>query len=218
MTINTMVVRLTDGLKSPIDYAPNRVYDISATIDNPTPDTLEHTITMIRDAGNRYLSNTRVVSVSQEIGLPGSPEHAEALKTRKPRKPATPAADPMAEHVILNDPHVIEHIAENKADLIVQPNDTDMTRPREPIQPEPAIIEQDDLADVLGAAPAITDEQLGQIVRRRNAELGETGPQLIRGLLNSYNPEPETRVFQLKELTQSDRSGFLDKLNQLQGA
>ena len=202
MTINTMVVRLTDGLKSPIDYAPNRVYDISATIDNPTPDTLEHTITMIRDAGNRYLSNTRVVSVSQEIGLPGSPEHAEALKTRKPRKPATPAADPMAEHVILNDPHVIEHIAENKADLIVQPNDTDMTRPREPIQPD----------------PAITDEQLGQIVRRRNAELGETGPQLIRGLLNSYNPEPETRVFQLKELTQSDRSGFLDKLNQLQGA
>lgn len=56
---------------------------------------------------------------------------------------------------------------------------------------------------------APSDADLNSAVQKRNAELND--PDLIRGLISSYNPEP-TKPFQLRQIAADKRAEFLTKL------
>lgn len=81
------------------------------------------------------------------------------------------------------------------------------------VQPETTA--NDDL-DLTTAAPSeVTDADLNAAVQKKNTEI--TNPEAIRGLIATYNPDP-TRVFQLREVPQAQRAGFLAKLAELKKA
>lgn len=90
--------------------------------------------------------------------------------------------------------------------------------PPEPKQPAAdSIVTPDDLSDLV-TVQEISDAELNTAVTRRLQELGPTGPAQVRGLKDSYNPEPGKRVLQIRELTQEQRADFLAKLAELKGA
>ena len=58
----------------------------------------------------------------------------------------------------------------------------------------------------------ISDSLLNEKVQAKNAVLGD--PVKIRNLISTFNPDP-TQHFVLRELPQSQRQSFLDKLKEL---
>lgn len=58
----------------------------------------------------------------------------------------------------------------------------------------------------------VTDADLNSAVQKKNAVLND--PPKIRALIGSYNPD-QTKVFQLREIPQAQRAGFLEKLEGL---
>lgn len=65
------------------------------------------------------------------------------------------------------------------------------------------------------AVTEITDADLNSEVQRKNAEL--KAPDQIRALIGSYNPD-KSKPFQLRQITQADRAGFIAKLKALKAA
>lgn len=183
-------------------FAPTKVVNITQL----TPEQLD-----VKTKGKRKIAETKTLL------LPGQVEVPSVL------------AEPDVASLIVNPPVVVsvEPLGEpappaadasiTSASATVASTGSPQAIPGLPgsSPPSDASLVTNDLADILGPPADITDASLGAAVTRRNKELGATGAVKIRALLNTFNPEPETRVFQLRELTQPQRQTFLDSLAEL---
>lgn len=184
MPIDSITVRVTDGLKTG-EYAPNKVYDLTAIISNPGDGDVDRAITLLSGAGERFLGR----APSATPAVPAVPAAPEAPRRGRPPKSAAPP--PPAE------------TPANPAEI------TDETPPAETPAANPA-----DLSDVLGdepAAPEITDAELTSATTRKNGELAN--PSAVRALIQTFKPaDAGDKVMRLVEIPQERRREYLDKL------
>lgn len=184
MPIDSITVRVTDGLKTG-EYAPNKVYDLTAIISNPADGDVDRAITLLSGAGERFLGR----APSAVPAAPAAPAAPEAPRRgRPPKNAAPPPAETPANPAEITDEPQAETPPANPADL------SDVLGGAE----EPA-------------APEITDAELTSATTRKNSDLGN--PAAVRALIQTFKPaDAGDRVMRLVEIPQERRREYLDKL------
>lgn len=228
-TFNGITVRISDGVKT-ADYAPPKLYDLTANLTpgvNPEADALA-AVQLLQRIGDAYLGRASAPVAAAEI--PASPVKA------KPKGKDAIIIEQLPS--VLQEPEVVQHILQNKSislpGELVRPvdaasitsasatpassNSAAAIPGQAPLsQPSATLVTAEDLSDLVSVTE-ISDASLNTAVTRRLKELGATGPNLVRALKDSYNPEPDKRVLQIRELTQPQRATFLARLEKLSPA
>jgi hypothetical protein len=202
--ISNITVRASDGIKT-ADYAPPKLYDITAIIiptdDDNVDQLLTDTLARINRAGQAYLTGRVTAPAATGGSDPAAVEETPATPRRKRRTAAEIAAD-----------EALARAAHPKGETPKDPaavGDDDFQIEGE----TPAEGGEDDFAiEPETADEEITDAALNAAVQRKNAELSD--PEAIRGLIKQYNPDP-TKAFQLREIPQTKRAEFITKLGGL---
>jgi hypothetical protein len=201
MTINSVTVRVSDGIKT-ADYAPPKLYDLTAIVESPAADDLDKTIDMLVAAGDRFLGRkpATVQTTIHQTADEAAPA-AAAKKTRAKPADKAPVKDPMA----------VEEEATG------HPGPAPSTQG--PAKADPMAIDDDlggeaDDWETGGeeVVEEITDDDLNKATQQKNSTLGD--PKKIRDLINSYNPD-KTKTFQLRQIPADKRGEYLTKLKAL---
>lgn len=87
MPIDSITIRLTDGIKGAVDYAPNKLYDLTAIVSNPTDAEVEKAVALIVLTGERFL------------GRAAAPKPASRTAPKIEQEPAKPEPEPEPEPV-----------------------------------------------------------------------------------------------------------------------
>ncbi len=245
MSITNGTVSIEDGNKAGEEYAPARKVRVELSFNVPEgADALVELDYVAGVAQGRVdallgrKGRTLLVVHPGDSTPPAAPPETNAETPRRPRRSAVEiAADKAAKldrHVVTADPDVKAHIEENKAAPPAE-DEFDPTADSAPEKDTGVDMGVDDpVGDAIAskadvsvsdldeedftitpdepAAPEISDADLNSAVQKRNGELGN--PKLIRGLISEYNPDV-TQVFQLRQIPQAERAGFLAKLAKL---
>jgi hypothetical protein len=205
MPIDNMTVHLTDGIKQG-DYAPNKVYDLTAFLSSPSEAEVDQAVDMIVRAGERFLG-------------------------RKPTLPPTSSASPEYRAGVdalkaTNTPDVGEAQrrtrrtkAEMEAARLAEIAAADAPAEPEPSPPADEAAASDDEWAV-EETPAITDLELNHSC---SETAGRTKKPLdIKALIGSFSPatdeynvEKGGRKFTVNDIPQSQRADFIAKLKAL---
>lgn len=193
---NGFTIRVSDGIKT-ADYAPPRLYDLTANIvpaDGETPEAAAaHAIAVLTKVGRAYLGQSAAVVDIQET--PAPQETKQAPKPRAPKAETPPPAPDPA----LTSPATPASEPGTATEAGTQPTGGATSG----------------VADLLPDPPAkeITNEEIVHAVMAKNEALKDATP--IRALVETYNPSPGLRVFKATEIDQKDRADFLAKLADL---
>jgi hypothetical protein len=205
--IDGITVRFSDGIKT-VDYAPPRLYDITANVVLAGDDDLEvvltSTLTAIQRAGFAALHGK---AVGPATAPPQAAEEA-AKPTRTRRTNAQIAADKAAEDAAKTPAADASAIGDDI------PLDGPTSTGAASAASDPSAIVDAEVEDwekptVAAEVKPITDADLNSAVQKRNAELGN--PSQIRELIATFNPDP-TKQFTLREIPAAKRPDFLVKL------
>lgn len=190
LSFDTVTIRVTDGTRQTVDYAPTRVYELTGTITNAIEPYIIEGIDVLQKAGERYLGRTAPAAT---VSPPAATPKTKAAKAASPPPPpATSDPSSLEETKVetkASDPSSLEDTGEKAAD--------------------PSAVED-------WAKPSlVSDQELTAHTTRRNAELGDPGK--VRALIQTYKPAdaPATRVWTLAEIPQEQRADYLAKLKDL---
>lgn len=219
--INSITVRASDGIKT-VDYAPPRLYDITALI-TPTDDEnvdrlIADTLDRIKAAGDRYLHGTTAAPKATAVANDAATVTDTPVDDPAPRKRRRTATEIAADAALAKAAHPkgeTDYSAVTDDPSLIASPDDDFKIEGEPPAPEddPAnAVEDFSIDGEPEVSEEITDAALNAAVQRKNSELGD--PEAIRAVIKTYNPDP-TKTFQLREIPQAKRAEFITKLGGL---
>lgn len=236
--INGVTVRFSDGIKT-ADYAPPRLYDITANVALEAGDHAETVIlealTLIRRAGSAALKGQTSYEVKPpaDAGLVEEPASPPAEQPRRVRRTkAQIEADEKAKRdasasssgAPAGGANTAAGSSADAAASLDDPTDGDENVIHLPDETDDAAALEDEEDnglsefDVPAPEPAgepVNDADLASAVTKKNGEINN--PDAIRELIGSYNPDP-TKPFQLRQVPADKRQEFLGKLAALKKA
>lgn len=198
MTLQTITLKLKDGIKGAVDYSPNKEYEITAYLENADEAAVQNAVDIIKRQGDRFLG--RAVDTRNDATPKGPISEPKARKEKvEAPKVETPAADPAAveppktEQQLLTESQPAE-LAEKQAKL------------EQTLAPE-----NDPLAGTEPEGPKISDVDLNDAVAKRRGALGEAAVPKLRALVEEFNPN-KGQPFVIRQIAQEHRQAFLDKV------
>lgn len=216
------LVSIEDGKKAAEEYAPARKVRVDLSFSVAEGESYEAVFNMAADAANNRVAMLLGASPVALATSNGSPAPAAPTRTRRTKaemeaaKAAAGNADPAAVDV---DPTAgqepVIHLPD--ASTVEDPASIGGSDGGVQTSADPAAIDGAEMVDEWDvqpeqpaeAAKEITDADLNSAVQKRNGEL--QAPQLIRDLIGSYNPD-KSKPFQLRQIPQDERAGFIAKL------
>lgn len=209
VNITDGLVSVEDGLKAPEEYAPARKVRVELKFSSFDGDTAEYVDGIISAAVARATAEVdRLLGRDKKAPAAPAPTADAAAEvvdtpapaTRKRRTKAEIEAEAAAKVEVVDGPLATEEDFDIMGDAGAQ------DAKGNPVMEDVA---DEDIFDVGGDEPEVSDADLNSAVQKKNADLGDAN--IIRGLIKTFNPDP-TKVFQLREIPQAQRQDFLTKL------
>ncbi len=211
MPIDSITVHLTDGIKQG-DYAPNKVYDLTAYLSNPTDAELQSAVALIVRTGERFLGRAAPAPTGEVIATatalpptssasqasPSEPVGEPQRRTRRTRAQieadaaaAAAAQSGSASQDAASDPQSAPAAA---AGSYTSGSATDVSTviavetPGQPASSQPSAASQED-DEWAAAAPetlTITDQELNHACSVTAERVKD--PAKVKGVIANFNP------------------------------
>ena len=217
MPIDSITVHLTDGIKQG-DYAPNKVYDLTAFLSNPTENEVLDAVDMIVRSGERFLGRTARARVEVSAPLPPT-------SSASPASTGEPAAGEPQRRTRRTKAQMEADEARDRAEIeaaaapAVSEQSTSATDTAS-AQSSPTA-DEDEWAAAAPAELTITDQELNHACSVSAERVKD--PQKVKGVIAKFNPggdawdpaKPGGRRFTVNDLPANQRPDFLAQLKAL---